>query len=123
MDELKLKVLANFKKEYLRKDYFECHEILEEAWKEQYKDLNKENIYIILLQYSVIQFHLNNDNYIGAKKLLSYLKSHYSEGVKLELAIYIDIIHFDKQLNVLKHVLENRIKIDTSELIFIGKLK
>lgn len=48
-------------------DYFECHEVLEELWMEEGRDI----FYQGLLQIAVGLYHHRNGNITGAVKLLS----------------------------------------------------
>ena len=48
-------------------DYFEAHEMLEEAWQEEKDEIR--DLYRGILQIAVCYFHLLNHNYAGAHKL------------------------------------------------------
>ncbi|WP_059054186.1 DUF309 domain-containing protein [Paenibacillus senegalimassiliensis] len=48
------------------RDYFECHEVLEELWLEQ----NYDPLYKGLLQVAVGLFHARRGNRLGARKML-----------------------------------------------------
>jgi uncharacterized protein len=51
-----------------KKEYFECHEVLEKLWltqKEPEKQLTQG-----LIQIAVANYHLQNGNNLGARKLL-----------------------------------------------------
>ncbi|GGH15977.1 DUF309 domain-containing protein [Paenibacillus segetis] len=48
------------------RDYFECHEVLEELWLEQ----NKDPLYKGLLQVAVGLYHFRNGNVTGGVKML-----------------------------------------------------
>ncbi|MEH7120381.1 DUF309 domain-containing protein [Neobacillus vireti] len=51
------------------RDYFECHEILEEYWKEN--DIkNKNSIWVGLILLAVSTYHHRRDNFTGAKRTL-----------------------------------------------------
>lgn len=78
------------------RDYFECHEVLEELWLAENYDLRYKG----LLQVAVALFHARNDNLRGAIKMfrsaLSYLAPYPEEllGINLdklkrEVAAYI----------------------------------
>ena len=55
---------------HYKRDYFECHEILEERWKEDPKE--KRSLYwVALIQVAVGMYHYRRDNLSGAAKLLS----------------------------------------------------
>jgi uncharacterized protein len=51
------------------RDYFECHEILEEYWKE-HESGNKASVWVGLIQLAVSCYHHRRSNYVGAKKTL-----------------------------------------------------
>ncbi|MCC5892681.1 DUF309 domain-containing protein [Exiguobacterium sp.] len=52
-------------------DYFECHEVLEEAW----QDGNRQQVgYAVLIQYAVAHYHARRGNEAGAKKSIDALK-------------------------------------------------
>ncbi|MGG6431365.1 DUF309 domain-containing protein [Anoxybacillus sp. D401a] len=48
------------------RDYFECHEVLEEHWKQ-----TKEHIWIGLIQLAVGMYHYRRGNIAGAKRMLT----------------------------------------------------
>ncbi|WP_396128130.1 DUF309 domain-containing protein [Exiguobacterium mexicanum] len=46
-------------------DYFECHEVLEEAW----QDGGRQDLgYAVLIQYAVAHYHARRGNMAGAKR-------------------------------------------------------
>ncbi|PAQ16239.1 hypothetical protein CD798_02420 [Bacillaceae bacterium SAOS 7] len=49
-------------------DYFECHEVLEEYWKEQ-TDQARDSVWVGLIQTAVVLYHHRRGNFIGAMKL------------------------------------------------------
>ena len=51
------------------RDYFECHEILEEYWKRKDPG-NKESIWVGFIQLAVANYHHRRTNFIGAKRTL-----------------------------------------------------
>jgi uncharacterized protein len=51
------------------RDYFECHEILEEYWK-QSDDQSKNSIWVGLILLAVSSYHHRRTNFTGAKKTL-----------------------------------------------------
>lgn len=51
------------------RDYFECHEILEEYWKKREYG-NKQSVWVGLIQLAVSCYHHRRGNYTGAKKTL-----------------------------------------------------
>ena len=52
------------------KDYFECHEVLEEYWKE-HPDSPYRKTWVGLIQVAVAMYHQRRENLAGAKKMLS----------------------------------------------------
>lgn len=54
---------------YGSRDYFECHEIMEEYWKEQ-RGAAEETCWLVLIRISVALYHARRGNRTGAVKLL-----------------------------------------------------
>ena len=50
------------------RDYFECHEVLEEVWRHQ-QDPERELTQGII-QIAVALYHASRDNFVGARKLM-----------------------------------------------------
>jgi|GEM_PF-1058827 len=63
-DDLYIEFLAYFNS---TRDYFECHEVLEEIWKEE-QDQGLKVAYQALLQVAVALYHWRRHNDIGATK-------------------------------------------------------
>lgn len=51
------------------RDYFECHEILEEYWK-QVDKANKQSIWVAFILLAVSCYHFRRGNYAGALKTI-----------------------------------------------------
>ena len=51
------------------RDYFECHEVLEEYWKKT-DSKNKSSIWVGLILLAVSTYHHRRSNFIGAKRTL-----------------------------------------------------
>ncbi len=51
------------------RDYFECHEVLEEYWKEDEKDKRKR-YWVALIQIAVSLYHHRRGNYSGSLKMM-----------------------------------------------------
>ncbi|GLB58052.1 DUF309 domain-containing protein [Cytobacillus sp. NCCP-133] len=70
------------------RDYFECHEILEEYWKNTDKN-NKHSLWVGLILMAVSQYHHRRKNFKGAKRTLgkglSILEDHEAKLEKLGL--------------------------------------
>lgn len=52
------------------RDYFECHELLEDHWKKQGRDDPHAATWVGLIQLAVAQYHHRRGNAAGARKLL-----------------------------------------------------
>ncbi|MDG0813018.1 DUF309 domain-containing protein [Cohnella rhizosphaerae] len=52
------------------RDYFECHEIMEEYWKQK-KEAAYEGSWLVLIRIAVMQYHARRGNGSGALKLLA----------------------------------------------------
>lgn len=50
-----------------RQEFFEAHEALELAWREEPREIR--NLYQAILQVGVAYYHIQNENYSGAVKL------------------------------------------------------
>ncbi|RXZ81900.1 DUF309 domain-containing protein [Paenibacillaceae bacterium] len=66
------------------RDYFECHEIMEEFWKERGADDPHARIWVGLIRVAVAQYHHRRGNIQGASKMLS-LAIGSLEGTELSL--------------------------------------
>lgn len=53
---------------HVERDYFECHEVLEEYWKDTGQ---KDNVWVGLIQIAVAFYHHRRGNYSGAIKSIS----------------------------------------------------
>lgn len=85
-EALYLEYLVYFNRD---RDYFECHEVLEELWLEQ----NKEPVYKGLLQVAVGMYHFRNQNIRGGYMMLEsaveILEKYPAQtlGIELELLV------------------------------------
>lgn len=68
------------------RDYFECHEILEEYWLEQ----NKEVRWLALIQLAVAVYHERQENYRGSRKLYEKVLLHMKKYPYLFEELSID---------------------------------
>ncbi|GAK38648.1 DUF309 domain-containing protein [Paenibacillus urinalis] len=72
------------------RDYFECHEVLEELWLEQ----NKEPVYKGLLQVAVGMYHFRNQNIRGGYMMLEsavdILEKYPAQTLGIELELLVD---------------------------------
>ncbi|WP_209122505.1 DUF309 domain-containing protein [Alkalihalobacillus sp. BA299] len=51
------------------RDFFECHEVLEEYWKS--KEGAKEKVWVGFIQLAVALYHFRRSNYEGAKRMIT----------------------------------------------------
>jgi uncharacterized protein len=66
---------------HVDRDYFECHEILEEYWKKN-TDQQKDSIWVGFIQLAVANYHHRRENFNGAKRTLEkaiYILSKHRE--------------------------------------------
>jgi predicted metal-dependent hydrolase len=54
---------------HAQRDYFECHEVMEEFWKEHPGD-ERSRTYVALIQIAVGMYHIRRGNRTGAVKML-----------------------------------------------------
>ncbi|SFS77596.1 DUF309 domain-containing protein [Marininema halotolerans] len=73
------------------RDYFECHEVLEELWMEE----GREPLFQGLLQVAVALYHHRNDNENGARKLLKGALEKLVDYPKDALGIDLDQLRTD----------------------------
>ncbi|WP_010172996.1 DUF309 domain-containing protein [Bacillus coahuilensis] len=80
------------------RDYFECHEILEEYWKENDKG-NKHSIWVAFIQLAVSQYHFRRNNFIGAERMLSNSIKIFLKNKDKIKDLGIDEVELEKLLN------------------------
>src|SRR5436190_16031346 len=75
------------------RDFYECHEVLEDLWMETYAA--ERPYYQGLIQTATAFYHLENGNLAGARKLFStgleYLKNYPDRYLGFELGPYRQI--------------------------------
>ncbi|KIL48113.1 DUF309 domain-containing protein [Jeotgalibacillus campisalis] len=83
------------------RDYFECHEILEDYWKEN-TPMERDSIWVGWIQLAVALYHQRRNNFSGAgrmiEKALDKFRLHYEELKTFG----IDCPFFMEQLQELK---------------------
>ena len=87
-DPLYVAFLAYFNRE---RDYFECHEVMEQLWLEE----GREALYQGLLQVAVGMYHHSNDNLDGGVKLLSSALDKLAGYPPVTLGIRLDRLRED----------------------------
>ncbi len=97
--------MMHYQKEYIqyliefhgRRDYFECHEILEEYWKE-HPPLARDSVWVGLIQLAVGLYHYRRGNHAGAVRTLSkarqilMLRSEETAKLGLDVPKLADIL-------------------------------
>jgi predicted metal-dependent hydrolase len=70
------------------RDYFECHEILEDYWK-NVEPSNKDSVWVGLIQLAVSSYHHRRANFNGAKRTLEKAAKIFSlnEGSLVDLGL------------------------------------
>lgn len=90
-DALYIRFLHEFN---VKRDYFECHEVMEELWMEEGRD----PLWQGLLQVAVGLYHARNDNVSGAVKLFSQaldkLKRYPNRKIGIDLPLLIEESEF-----------------------------
>lgn len=79
------------------RDYFECHEILEEYWKEVDPN-NKQSIWVGLILLAVSNYHHRRGNFPGAKKTIAKSIAILKNEKKRLLQLGIDTEQLMKDL-------------------------
>ncbi|MED3499380.1 DUF309 domain-containing protein [Brevibacillus agri] len=73
---------------HVERDYFECHEILEEYWKSA-PPAERQSVWVGLIQIAVGLYHHRRGNVNGARKMLTsahaLVKQHHAELERLGL--------------------------------------
>lgn len=87
-----------------QRDFFKCHEILEEIWIEETKCETRKHLAINLLLISVGLYHWRNKNFRGAIQVLENSLNNYDE-----ISTELEIINIDsKRLKqIILDVIEN----------------
>lgn len=80
------------------RDYFECHEVLEEYWK-KVDNRNKESVLVGFILFAVSNYHHRRNNFAGAKRTLKKALTIFTKQAD-ELTSYgfnpTGFIHFVK---------------------------
>jgi uncharacterized protein len=76
------------------RDYFECHEILEEYWKE-FSDRSKDSIWVGFILLAVSRYHHRRKNFNGAKRTLEKAIKIFSlhERELFQMGLDMDIFY------------------------------
>jgi predicted metal-dependent hydrolase len=86
---------------HTERDYFECHEVLEEYWKETNM---KDKVWVGLIQVAVSLYHHRRGNYKGALKMMQSA----TKTLELEKEAVIKLgIKYDEFMSVLSDKLKD----------------
>jgi len=81
---------------HAERDFFECHEVMEEYWKEHPEDPLSSN-YVGLIQIAVSMYHHRRGNLKGAVKMLTQALHNLTDAGMLRLGL--DPVQLRKMLN------------------------
>ena len=88
------------------RDYFECHEILEDYWK-SIDNRNKESIWVGLIQLAVANYHHRRGNFNGAfrtlRRSLQILTLNKEELRRLGIEFTLLVTQMNEQLIQIKN--------------------
>jgi len=105
------------------RDYFECHEILEEYWKEV-DNRNKESVWVGLIQLAVANYHHRRGNFNGALRTLKKALQIIASNEELIQKLGLNPLTLVDQIKVRTAVIEKRhnyqsmnLPIQSSELL------
>lgn len=87
---------------HTNRDFFECHEVLEEYWKDEVEQ--KEIIWVGLIQLAVSLYHYRRGNLVGALKLARNAKDILTHEPVLKLGIDPDSLE-NKIENLVRSIL------------------
>ncbi|GED30724.1 DUF309 domain-containing protein [Brevibacillus centrosporus] len=91
---------------HVERDYFECHEILEEYWKSVPQE-QRQIVWVGLIQIAVGLYHQRRGNLNGAKKMLtsahSILEHHPEDVLRLGLDHAALMLLLEKRLEELNN--------------------
>ncbi|WP_082233947.1 DUF309 domain-containing protein [Halobacillus massiliensis] len=88
------------------RDYFECHEVLEEHWKET-EPHNRDSVWVLLIQLAVSLYHFRRKNYKGAGILVNKTISKISRNEDQLKELGIDPHELERLTLLTKKRIEN----------------
>ncbi|WP_084034857.1 DUF309 domain-containing protein [Anaerobacillus alkalilacustris] len=91
---------------HCQRDYFECHEVLEEYWKENEKN-NK--VWVGFIQLAVSMYHYRRGNFTGAKKQIEKSIKIFEHEKNQLNTLGIDPETFFKLINNQKVAIKNNL--------------
>jgi predicted metal-dependent hydrolase len=104
----------------VERDYFECHEVMEELWLEE----GRSPLYQGLLQVAVGLYHHRNGNVSGSIKLFTAALEKLARRKPVELGIDLDRLVEDSQryLSQLEHLGEEPFMFYDLDILIIDPL-
>ncbi|MDQ0213746.1 putative metal-dependent hydrolase [Oikeobacillus pervagus] len=90
-----IEYLVHFHSDY---DYFECHEQLEDYWKE-HANTQRDSIWVGLIQVAVALYHQRRENFVGAYKLMKKALVQFNGKMNETEQLGIDHSSWVKLLN------------------------
>ncbi|WP_256757444.1 DUF309 domain-containing protein [Cohnella sp. WQ 127256] len=117
------------------RDYFECHEIMEEYWKE-HPDSEYKTCWLVLIRISVCMYHSRRGNWAGAIKLMGKAaeeaEAHQFDKLGLDGTKLVELMrqaaldwtqpnrtYVDLQLPIIDHKLQDAARQRCNELGYI----
>lgn len=97
------------------RDYFECHEVLEEFWKEQ-PNHSREDHWVGLIQIAVALYHHRRGNFNGAKKMMNNAISNLSKKTKEIEKLGLDSMQLIGILQKHSQKIENKLQYESINL-------
>lgn len=82
-----------------KRDYFECHEILEEYWKQD--DSPNRHVWVGLIQLAVGLYHYRRGNFLGAQKMITSFAIQLQAEKEAFIQLGIDVALLCQQIHVL----------------------
>ncbi|MFC0014723.1 MULTISPECIES: DUF309 domain-containing protein [Allobacillus] len=102
------------------RDYFECHEVLEDFWKNE-TEMKRNSVWTGLIQLAVGLYHYRRGNIVGAKKLIDscYEKLWKHQGDLIQLGLsnqrLIDLI------STIQYQIQNNVPYKSVDLPIVNK--
>ncbi|UOR12415.1 DUF309 domain-containing protein [Halobacillus amylolyticus] len=100
-----VKYLAHF---HGTRDYFECHEVLEDHWKKT-EPGNRRSVWVCLIQLAVSQYHFRRGNSTGAYTLINRTLEKLKESQQqiTALGIQSDLL-IQEALHIKSRIVEQK---------------
>ncbi|RDI41281.1 DUF309 domain-containing protein [Falsibacillus pallidus] len=97
------------------RDYFECHEILEEYWKDR-EGRRKDSIWLPFIQLAVAQYHHRRNNWPGARKMMSKAIKGFEGRSKMVSDLGLNDDEFFQLLSISLSKIDQREEYESMEL-------